>query len=47
MEQATAGQDSGPVEDWRGRALAAEARVSELEARLRVIRVVIASFDEG
>ena len=40
--------DGGPAqgEDWKGRALTAEARVVELEGQMRVIRVVVAEFDE-
>lgn len=44
MEQATAGQDSGPAEDWRGRALAAEAERDQLRKQLHVIKVVVDTY---
>ena len=47
MAERTAEQVDSEPEDWRGRATAAEARVAELEAQLRVVRVVVAAFDAG
>ena len=44
-ERATAAADV-QGEDWRGRALCAEARVAELEGFLRVIRVVVGEFTD-
>ncbi len=43
-QSAATAVEADPSGDWKTRALAAEARVVELEGQLRVIAVVVGEF---